>query len=141
MGLGWSDIQRMKRVEEKANKLGFIFASGRYTYDPIDSTNSNIVLKPKDGCYPHYNRDAEIFYGSVEEIDRWLCGLEWAREYDEMLRLSNDKKRQDREQTERNQQLMKTIKTGQKVEGPIGAPVNVSLYLDDEDIGSTIDNI
>lgn len=114
MGLGWTDVRYMKRIEDKANQLGFIFASGRYSYE---STASTIVLKPKDDCYPHYDRDAEIFYGSVEEIDRWLCGLEWARDYDAMLRLSDNKKRQEREQVERNKQLMKTIKTGQKVEG------------------------
>lgn len=119
MVIGWDEVQRMKRVEAKANELGFMFATGSYSYG--QDVISYICLKPKDDCLPHYSRNAEIFTGTLEEINNWLRGIEWARSYDDMLKLSNGKKRQEREQVERNKQLLKTIKTGKLAEGTVGA--------------------
>jgi hypothetical protein len=71
-------------------------------------------------CLPHYSRDADIFIGTLEEINTWLTGVEWARGYEEMLKLGNDKKRKEKEQVERNRQLLRTIKTGREVKGTVG---------------------
>ena len=70
---------------------------------------------------PHYRRDAVIFTGTLEEIELWIQGIEWARQYDDMLKISNSKKREEREQVERNKQLLRTIKTGQLADGIVGA--------------------
>ena len=120
MAIGWDEVQRMKRVEAKAEELGFKFSSGNYNYGSSNNI-SYICLKPKEGCLPHYSRDADIFIGTLEEINTWLAGVEWARGYEEMLKLSSDKKRSEKEQAERNRQLLRTIKTGRKVDGVIGA--------------------
>lgn len=130
MALGWEDVQRMKRVEEKANKLGFQFAAGQYGYSKEASL---LVLKPLGDALPHYGRNAELFSGSIESIDTWLNGLLWAREYDNMLKISNDKKRDEKEQAEKNKQLMKTIKTGKKVEGKMGQHDDDEVWEDDDD--------
>ena len=129
MALGWEDVQRVKKVEAMANELGFVFAAASYGYN---SESSMIVLKPKDDCLPHYSRNAELFSGSVESINNWLRGIKWARQYDEVLKLSSDKKRTDKEQAEKNKQLMRTIKTGHKVDGKIGQ--YTTNFDDDEDI-------
>jgi hypothetical protein len=122
MALGWEDLQLMKRVEERADSMGFVLSSGKYTYGYNSATAGTLIyLRPKDGCFPHYSRDADIFCGSIESIDIWLTGLIWAREYDELLKLSNVKKRSEKEQAEKNKQLLRTIKTGRKVEGVIGS--------------------
>ena len=127
----WNTIQKIKRVEAMANKLGFEFSVGRDQY--IDSGDS-IHLIPLGDALPHYRRGAEIFSGSVEDIGTWLEGLQFARNYDEMLKLGNDKKRAEREQVERNKQLMKTIKTGKKVEGDIGFDMTpYEIGVDDVD--------
>ena len=120
MALSWDDVQRMKRVEAKADELGFKFSSANYNYGNSNNI-SYICLKPKDDCLPHYSRDADIFIGTLEEINTWLTGVEWARGYEELLKLGNDKKRSEKEQVERNRQLLRTIKTGRKVEGIVGA--------------------
>jgi hypothetical protein len=120
MALGWDDVQRMKRVEAKAEELGFKFSSANYNYGNSGNI-SYISLKPKEDCLPHYSRDADIFIGTLEEINTWLTGVEWARSYEELLKLSNDKKRSEKEQAERNRQLLRTIKTGRKVEGVVGS--------------------
>ena len=35
---------------------------------------------------PIYSRDAEVFCGTLEQLDVWLRGVEWARNYDYLLR-------------------------------------------------------
>jgi hypothetical protein len=120
MALGWDDVQRVKRVEARAEELGFKFSSSaNYNYGG-NNIISYICLKPKEDCLPHYSRDADVFIGTLEEINTWLTGVEWARGYEEMLKLGNDKKRKEKEQVERNRQLLRTIKTGRKVEGTVG---------------------
>ena len=70
-----------------------------------------VAIKPKDNeSLPVYARDAEVFIGTVESLEVWLRGVEWARQYDELLRLSNRKKRERKEQDERNRQLVKMLK-------------------------------
>ena len=120
MATNWNTVQKIKRIEAMANKMGFEFSPGRDRY--LDG-GEGIYLVPLGDALPHYRRGAEIFSGSVEDIGTWLEGLLWARNYDEMLRVSNEKKRTEREQAERNKQLMKTIKSGKKVEGDIGSDI------------------
>jgi hypothetical protein len=55
--------------------------------------------------------------GSLERLEDWLAGVRWARDYDMMLRLSDDKKRDTAEQKERNRLLMRTLKEGKRIEG------------------------
>ena len=71
-----------------------------------------VALKPKDAdSLPIYSRDAEVFVGSLTDLQYWLRGVEWAREYDRMIKISDDKKRARKEQDLRNRQLVKTLKT------------------------------
>lgn len=121
MSTNWNKVQQIKRVEITANGLGFELTSGRDTW--TDQGGALIYLVPLDDKFPHYSRGAEIYQGTIEDIDIWLKGLEWARTYDMMLRISNDKKRNEREQVERNRQLMKMVKTGKKVSGDIGSDI------------------
>ena len=132
MATNWNTVQKIKRIETMANTMGFEFSPGRDRY--LDGGDS-IHLVPLGDALPHYRRGAEIFSGSVEDIGTWLEGLQWARNYDEMLRVSNEKKRTEREQAERNKQLMKTIKSGKLVEGPLGYDdyVHDDIDSDEED--------
>ena len=134
MALGWNDVQRMKRVEAQAEALGMKFTSGSvgHSWDDISGGSETICLRPKDDCLPHYHRDARLFSGTVEQIEDWLKGIAWARDYDEMLKISNDKKRSEKEQVERNKHLMKTIKTGKLVTGKLGGQFDEEY--DDEEI-------
>jgi hypothetical protein len=93
-----------------------------------------IYVKPKDDCLPHYSRDAQLYCGTLESIETWLEGLQFARNYDETLKLGNDKKRSEREQVERNRQLLQMVKTGKKVEGKIGVDITpYEISVDDVD--------
>jgi len=70
-----------------------------------------VALKPKDAdSLPIYSRDAEVFVGSLTDLQYWLRGGEWSRDYDRMMKVTDDKKRARKEQDLRNRQLAKTLK-------------------------------
>jgi len=115
---GWNTIQRIKHIEEQVDKLGFKFSKPRH--GDWENEERSLSLVPKDpDALPIYRRDAELYVGSLEQLETWLHGVRWAREYDMMLRVSDDKKRAAGEQKERNRQLMQTLKEGRRVEGNI----------------------
>lgn len=113
---GWNTIQRIKRVEEEIDKLGFKFSKSKHSDWQED--HGALSLMPKDSdSLPIYSRDAELFVGSIEGLETWLHGVRWAREYDMMLRISDEKKRTAAEQKERNRQLLKILKENKLPEG------------------------
>jgi hypothetical protein len=113
---GWNTIQQIKRIEEQVSHLGFKFAKSKHS-DWTDSHGA-LGLVPRDAdALPIYSRDAELFVGSLERLEDWLAGVQWARDYDRMLRVSDDEKRFKAEQRERNRQLINTIKEGKQCEG------------------------
>jgi len=115
---GWNTIQRIRNIEEKIDQLGFKFSKSKHSDWSED--HGALSLVPKDHeALPIYSRDAELFVGSLERLEDWLAGVRWAREYDMMLRLSDEKKREAAEQKEKNRQLMRTLKEGKRVEGEI----------------------
>lgn len=129
MATNWNTVKNIKRIEAMANTMGFEFSPGRDRY--LDG-GEGIYLVPLGDALPHYRRGAEIFSGSVEDIGTWLEGLQWARNYDEMLKLGNEKKRAEREQIERNKQLLQMVKSGKKVEGEIGGDTTYDFDNDDD---------
>ena len=115
---GWNTIQRIRRIEEKIDKLGFKFKQPKH--GDWERQEQSLALVPKDAdALPIYSRDAELYIGSLEQLETWLHGVEWARNYDMMMTLSNDNKRAKAEQKERNRQLMRTLKEGKRVEGSV----------------------
>jgi hypothetical protein len=59
---------------------------------------------------PIYSRDAAFFVGTLEEADKFMQGILWARDYDVMLKISYDTKRKRKEQDVRNRQLVNALK-------------------------------
>ena len=106
---GWNTIQRIKRVEEAIDKLGFKFSKSKNSDWTEDHGALSLVPKDRDSL-PIYNRDAELFVGSLERLEDWLAGVRWARDYDAMLRVSDDNKRARKEQDVRNKSLLTQIK-------------------------------
>ena len=115
---GWNTIERIRRIEKQVDELGFKFSKSKHS-DWTDDHGS-LSLVPKDvNTLPVYSRDAELFVGSLERLEDWLAGVRWAREYDSMLRISDDKKRKTGEQKELNRQLMQTLKDGRRAKGAV----------------------
>jgi len=115
---GWNTIQRIKRVEQLVDEIGFKFSKSKHSDWTEDHGALSLVPRDADAL-PIYSRDAELFVGSLERLEDWLAGVKWARDYDMMLRISDEKKRIAAEQKEKNRQLMRTIKEGKQVEGVV----------------------
>jgi len=101
---GYNTILRIRKIEDQVDKLGFMLSYPKHRYN---SEIDYIALKPKDDHgHPIYARDAEIFTGTLEELQVWLNGVDWARDYDRMLRMTDDKKRAAAEDKERTRQQL-----------------------------------
>ena len=92
----------LQQVEREANKLGFAF--GRPNHGGYDWDYISLYPLGNDGL-PIYSRDARLYTGTLAEIESWLKGVVWARDYDRMLKVSDPKKRERKEQDERNRLL------------------------------------
>lgn len=105
---GIAFLRKFRAIEEQADKLGFQIAASKYFAREYDA----VALCPKGAdCLPVYARDAEMFVGSIEELERWLAGVEWARQYDTMVFGSrHNKKRERLEQDYRNRYLANLLK-------------------------------
>ena len=113
---GWNTIQRLRNIEDQIDKLGFKFAKSKHSEWTDDHGALSLVPKDVDSL-PIYSRDAELFVGSLERLEDWLAGVRWAREYDLMLHLSDEAKRDKAEQKQRNRNLMRSIKEGKMITG------------------------
>jgi hypothetical protein len=110
MNIGYDQILQMRRAEAKANELGFMFAYPKHGWGG-DGNESRIALRPKDAdSLPIFSRDAQMFSGTLYEAEIFMMGIEWARQYDEMLRVSTKVKRDRKEQDVRNKKLVAILK-------------------------------
>ena len=113
MVAGWQLLKSFRDVEERANKIGLKFAPSKYSGMEFDT----IALMPLDEHLPVYNREAEIFAGTLQDIDKWLRGVEWARNYDDIMKVSTHEKRQTAESKYQQRELLKVIREGEKSKG------------------------
>lgn len=105
---GYKMVRLVRRLEQKADDLGFMLSYPKHNFG--GEYGDHVSIRPKDAdSLPVYSRDAEIFTGTLIDLDAFFMGVEWARQYDEMLRLSNTKRRERKEQDERNRQLAATL--------------------------------
>jgi hypothetical protein len=112
MVAGWQLLKNFRDIEARANKIGLKFGPSKYSGMEFDT----IALVPFDDHLPIYNREAEIFTGSLQDIDKWLQGATWARNYDDLMKVSNDEKRKTAESKYQQRELLKIIRDGKKEE-------------------------
>jgi hypothetical protein len=107
---GYSAVIKIRNLEQKIDALGFRWGYPRHAGRSGHDFGDVVALMPKDDSLPIYSRDAELFVGTIEQLEVWLQGLEWAREYDRML-IGNSlvKRRERKEQDYRNCQLMSVL--------------------------------
>jgi hypothetical protein len=90
-------IERIDRVRASIDRLGF--RMGKTPYQAVADIDT-ITLYPKGNCLPVYSRDAALFTGTLLDLERWLAGLDWARQYDSYLGAMSDKRREQYEAKE-----------------------------------------
>lgn len=109
---GYNTVLMIEHIKERADRLGFILCYPRHGYG-----DDKVAIKPKDeDALPIYARDAECFSGTLEQLKVFLGGIEWARDYDLMLKVSDQKKRERKEQDCRNRKLLQLLKNTQTKE-------------------------
>lgn len=81
-----------------------------HTKSVWDSAIDYVAVMPEDDALPIYSRDAELFIGTLEELEVWLRGVDWARSYDAMLKISNPTRREQKEDLIRQQQTVSMLK-------------------------------
>lgn len=106
MKFGYLTVLKLKRIEEQCNSIGLKMASPRY-----GGGAEVIALIPlDDAALPVYSRDSELFVGDLDQIETWLRGVEWARNYHRLIGVTSDKVIQRKEQDLRNKNLIKLLK-------------------------------
>ena len=106
---GYNTIVKIEQLTNKCAELGFRISHSKHSYDKV--FGDVLALYPKDDALPAYNRDAELFVGTLESLEYFLYGVEWTRKYDTMMLGSKHLTRIEKaEQSLRNKQLMQTIK-------------------------------
>jgi hypothetical protein len=107
---GYQAVLELRRLEIDLDQMGLMLCSPKHGNWSNDSFGDRAGVKPKDAeALPVYNRDAELFTGTLEQIKVWLVGVRWARDYDQMLRLSDDKKRAKKEADYRHTQMLASL--------------------------------
>lgn len=105
--MGYHTILRIRRLEDEVNKLGF--RMGHPKHGGFSTDLDVVALFPRDNELPVYSRDAELFCGTIKELEVWLRGVQWARTYYSLLRVVDDKKVKKKEQDCRNEVLMQAL--------------------------------
>ena len=104
---GYNNILKVRRFEERVHGMGLRIGYPRYR---TGADGDMLSLMPRDHEWPLYSRDAELFIGTIDSATSWLDGLEFARNYDDMLKVCSRTKRERKEQDYRNKELLKAIK-------------------------------
>jgi hypothetical protein len=107
---GYQTIMNLRSLEKRVDRLGLRMDHPRYGGYQREFGDL-VALSPKDDTMPVYSRDAELFVGTLEQMEHWLNGWEKMRQYHRML-IGNkfESKIQRLEQDYRNEFLMKNIK-------------------------------
>jgi hypothetical protein len=109
MSIGYDQILQVRRAEAKATELGFMFCYPKAGWGNNEGTY--LALRPKDtDSLPIYARDSQVFTGTLNDAENFMRGIEWARQYDDMLRVTTKAKRERKEQDVRNKKLVSILR-------------------------------
>lgn len=112
---GYSEYIRFQRIEEQAKLLGFRLAHSKSGSWGTNDYRGLVGLYPLDEkALPVYNRDAELFCGSFDQLESFLLGWAKAQQYDYFLKSCDNKRRKKFEQAERKRQEDARIKAEQQ---------------------------
>lgn len=113
MKIGYRTIELIRNLEAKAATVGFKIGPPKHRTSYSSDDYMGLYPSDQEGL-PIYARDSELFVGTLEEVCYFIRGIEWAREYDRMLKLSDKEKRERKEQDWRNQNIANILR-GEKV--------------------------
>lgn len=99
---GYSLILKIQSLEQQIHALGFRWGYDKHgRWGDGNDFGDKVAIFPRDEELPAYSRDAMLFCGTINELQTWINGVKWARDYDMLLKVSDDKKREKGEQKHR----------------------------------------
>ena len=111
---GFSTYKQWQAIEEQAKMLGFRLGSPRGSGWTMGEHSDLVALYPADESLPIYNREADLFTGTFGQVQSFLAGWIRSREYDRMLRMTDDKRRRKFEAAELARQAEQKKREEQK---------------------------
>jgi hypothetical protein len=107
---GYQAVLELRRLEADLDQLGLMLCHPKHNSWSNDAFGDRASVKPKDAdALPTYHRDAELFTGTLEQIKTWIIGVRWARDYDRILRLSDDEKRAKKEADYKHREMLRKL--------------------------------
>ena len=107
---GYQSVIELRRLEADLDSMGLMLCNPKHGGWTGDNYSDRAGVKPKDeDALPIYTRDAELFTGTLEQIRTWMVGVKWARDYDMMLRMSDEKKRAKKEDDYRHREMLRKL--------------------------------
>lgn len=108
---GYNAVLALRRLEQDLDMLGLMLCNPKHgNWSGSEDFGDRAGVKPKDeNALPIYTRDAELFVGTLNEIRIWVQGVSWARNYDGMLKLSDEKKRTKKEDEYRHREMLRAL--------------------------------
>lgn len=105
--MDFNTILAVRKFEKRVTDLGFTIKQSRWG---TSSTGiAFIEMIPHEENYPIFSRDAVMYSGTIDQINSFLDGMEFAKKYYIMLKLLSEDKIHRKEQDERNRGLMRKM--------------------------------
>ena len=111
---GYATYQRWQRIEHQAKSLGFRLGNPRHGHWGGADGTDMVSLYPDYEALPIYSRDAEIWTGTFRDCEIFMSGWVKSQSYDQMLRMTDDKRRKKFEDAERARQAEQRKREEQK---------------------------
>lgn len=91
---GYALILKIQALEKQLHELGMRWGYDKHGNYGDGKFGDTVAVFPRDAELPSYARDAMLFSGSITELQQWLAGVKWARDYDFLLKVSDKNKRE-----------------------------------------------
>jgi hypothetical protein len=112
---GYALILKIHALEKQLHDLGMRWGYDKHGAWGDGKFGDTVAVFPRDAELPAYSRDAMLFSGSITELQQWLAGVKWAREYDMLLKVS-DKNKREKGETKHRDYLAKVKKEIEQAE-------------------------
>lgn len=106
MTIGWKTYQKFIDLNESLSKFGLKLDKPKHNWVDIDT----VAVKPlgEDGA-PCFSRDAEIFSGTLNDVEKWFLGYYAGVNYLKNIKATTDAKIAKCEQRLRNERLVEEL--------------------------------
>lgn len=91
---GYALILKIQALEKQIHELGMRWGYDKHGRYGDGGFGDTVAIFPRDDELPSYSRDAMLFNGSIIDLQHWLAGVKWARDYDMLLKVSTKDKRE-----------------------------------------------